>query len=107
MNQQIEQMNTKINAIEANINELIARPVIQPEINIEGILNILGQLMSKTEQIYIAVAPQTQPDLTAQAQQALAQLQAIQAQLQAQAQTINIPEGGVQYVPQGNIIPEE
>lgn len=72
--------------INVKLDQLLARPQIQPEVNLEGTLALLGQILGKTDQILSAVMPQAPVDLNAQAQQALATLQAIQAQLQGQVQ---------------------
>ena len=87
-----QNIETRLTALEAKIDQILAQPAIPPEVNLEGLTAMLGQILAKTDQIYTAVAPQTPPDLSAQAQQALATLQAIQAQLQQQAQSIVIPE---------------
>lgn len=87
----MQDINTKLIALEAKIDQLLARPQIPSEVNLEGITSLLGQVLAKVEQIQSAVAPQTPVDLNAQAQQALATLQAIQAQLQAQIQAVPEP----------------
>lgn len=87
----MQNIETRLTALETKIDELLARPQVNPEVNLEGTLALLGQILGKVEQIQSAVAPTAPVDLNAQAQQAIATLQAIQAQLQQQvAQTAQV-----------------
>lgn len=85
----MQDINTKLTALETKIDQILARPAVPPEVNLEGLISMLGQILGKVDQIHTAVMPQAPVDLSAQAQQALATLQAIQAQLQCQVQSIN------------------
>lgn len=87
----IQNMETRLTAIETKIDQILAQPSMPPEVNLTQLTEMLGLILSNTSQILSYIQP-TQPDLNAQAQQALAQLQAIQTQLQQQAQQIVIPE---------------
>lgn len=86
---QIQNINEKLVAIESKLDTLLAQPALPPEVNLEGLTSMLGQILAKTDQIFTAVAPQTPVDLTTQAQQAMDTLQQIQEQLSQQVQQAN------------------
>jgi hypothetical protein len=86
----IQNIETRLTALEAKIDQIIATPTMPPEVNLTQLTEMLSQILSLCGQINSNVAPQI--NTAEQVQQAIASLQQLQAQLQQQAQAIVIPE---------------
>lgn len=87
----IQNIETRLTALEAKIDQILAQPALPPEVNLEGLTNTLSGIYALCVEIHGYTQP-AQPDLSAQVQQTVANLQSQIAQLQQQAQAIVIPE---------------